>query len=150
MSVLSADMSNSINCINSQTSDSRSSSEETEPIKLNSGSRIGDNLLTSVTSELSLPIEHDNLTSPSVVRRQIPHRSPIMACDMGGPRIIHEPAKRVRPVVGVTIRETGTRPHNYETGGLSNMVPLATEQAQKREYRMLLSLQHQSYRIQTV
>ena len=95
MSVLSADMSNSINCINSRTSDSRSSSEETESTELNSGSRIENNLLTSVTSELSLPIEHDNLTSPLVVRRKIPHRSPIMAYDMGGPRIIHKPANWV-------------------------------------------------------
>ena len=73
-----------------------------------------------------------------------------MLHDMGGPRIIHRPAKRVRPGVGVTIRETGTRPHNYETGRLSNMVPLATKQALEREYRMLLNLQHQSYRMQTV
>ena len=61
----------------------------------------------------------------------------------GGPRIIHRPAKRVRPGIGFTFRQAEPQPPVYETGEPSNVAPPVTEPTREREYQMLLNMQLQ-------
>ena len=142
MSMFSADMSNSTNYINSRANGSNSLLNETEPTEQMSDSSIGDNSSTLATHEHYPISDHnDTSSSPTDVGRQVQNPSPVLMHNTGGPRIIHRPAKRVRPGIGLTFRQVETQPPVHETGEPSNVAPPVTEPTREREYQMLLNMQ---------